>query len=414
MILLHERMGGTWQGDISARKPSKLYIPRFGPICQVMLRFNGLKIVAVEQGPGFDKTLWKQIGDEIENAVLKGPIKIGREFGFSGRRVTGSWSGTQSGIQILPPPNDLPCVPEESGDHPFILEFPLMVSSLDALTNHRRLRKHRELTLLLNVLLEGGVKSMGRPTQCWAGTEWVQQWFSPLLNPYITDALSASAGTKLDELELEAYDKMLGNDGMGLRVPIDLDESICLYEGLSSSNREKFDRAAFWFGTSSRISDISMSAAFAALVSSIESLTATGNAHDFTCPICGLRTNHRVPGPTKLFMNFLRTYAPGASVARERDDLYDLRSNLVHGEHVVEIDREIPFMGWTPPGFNERQKYYDLWRLTRTALRNWLKCRSKCLQQVREMCAYFYWVKRGQPLWQADTDWEEAIHEFPE
>lgn len=30
MILLHEYMGGTWQGDISVRKPSKLYIPMFG------------------------------------------------------------------------------------------------------------------------------------------------------------------------------------------------------------------------------------------------------------------------------------------------------------------------------------------------------------------------------------------------
>ncbi len=235
-----------------------------------------------------------------------------------------------------------------------------------------------------------------------------------LLNPYITDALSAPAATQLDELDPEAYDKMLGNDGMGLRVPADLDETICLYEGLSSSNREKFDRAAFWFSTSSRMWDISMSAAFAALVSAIESLTATGNVHDFTCPICGLPTNHRVPGPTKLFRNFLATYAPSASLAKERDDMYDLRSNLVHGGHVVELDREIPFMGWTPPGFNERQKYSDLWGLTRAALRNWLKCRSKCLQQAREVCAYFYWVKRGRPLWQADIDWEWAVHEFPE
>ena len=38
MILVHERMGGTWQGDISGQKRSKLYIPRFGPNCQVMLR----------------------------------------------------------------------------------------------------------------------------------------------------------------------------------------------------------------------------------------------------------------------------------------------------------------------------------------------------------------------------------------
>src|SRR6266850_1377471 len=312
MILLHEHMGGTWQGDISVRRPSKLYIPMFGPTCQVMLRFDGPKIVTIEPDEAFDGTQWEQISDQIENSVLKGPTGVGREYSFSGRRVTGSWRGKLSGVQILPPPGDLPRVPTASGDHPFILEFPLMMSNLYPLTNHRRLRNHRDLALLLNILLAGGVKSMGRSTHCWAGTEWVQQWFSPTLNPYITDALSAPSATQLEELEPEEYDKMLGDDGMGLRVPSDLDQSIWSYKALSDSNREKFDRAAFWFCTSSHMWNISISAAFAALVSAIESLTASGNVHQFICPICGGLTDHRVPGPTKLFKNFLATYAPGA------------------------------------------------------------------------------------------------------
>ncbi len=234
----------------------------------------GPKLISIEPGQAFDRTQWERISDEIENSVLKGPIRVGREYSFSGRRVTGSWRGKVSGVQILPSPGDFPRVPTDSGDHPFILEFPLMISNLYPLTNHRRLRKHRDLTLLLNILLAGGAKSMGRPTHCWAGTEWVQQWFSPTLDPFITDALSAPAATQLKELEPEEYDKMLGDDGMGLRVPSDLDQSICSYEALSDSHREKFDRAAFWFSTSSRMRAISISAAFAALVSAIESLTA--------------------------------------------------------------------------------------------------------------------------------------------
>jgi hypothetical protein len=35
-----------------------------------------------------------------------------------------------------------------------------MKSNLYPLTNHRRLRKHRDLTLLLDILLAGGIKSM--------------------------------------------------------------------------------------------------------------------------------------------------------------------------------------------------------------------------------------------------------------
>jgi hypothetical protein len=91
MILLHERMRGTWQGDISIRNPSKLYIPMFGPTCRVMLRFNGPKIVAIEPDQAFDRTQWDQISNEIEHSILRGPTRVGREYSFSGRRVTGSW-----------------------------------------------------------------------------------------------------------------------------------------------------------------------------------------------------------------------------------------------------------------------------------------------------------------------------------
>ncbi len=90
MILLHERMGGTWQGDLSVRRPSKLYIPMFGPTCRVMLKFVGPKIVAIEPGEAFDTTQWEQISSEIENSVLRGPTRVGREYSFSSRRVTAS------------------------------------------------------------------------------------------------------------------------------------------------------------------------------------------------------------------------------------------------------------------------------------------------------------------------------------
>ena len=411
LTLLHERMGGSWQGNISTRRPSELYIPLAGPTCRVMLRFKGPRIVAIEPGAAFDSSEWDDIKEEIEHSILSGQTRIGREYSFSGRRVTGSWRGALSGVQILPPSGELPSVPTESGDHPFILEFPIMLSNLGSLTNHRRLRRHRDLTLLLNVLLASGIKSMGfRTTHVWAGTEWVQQWFSPTLNPYIADALSPPAAQQLEELEPEEYEKILGNDGMGLRVPSDLDQSICLYEALSGANREKFDRAASWFSTASHTWDISISASFAALVSAIESMTSGGSVQEIKCPVCGRPTQS---GPTRLFRNFLAAYAPGDTLARDRSDMYDLRSGLVHGAHLMELDREIPIMGWTPPGFKELDQYRNLYGLTRIALRNWLKSRSHYLQQARKMCAYFHWIERVRPLWEADVDWAFAEQEFP-
>jgi hypothetical protein len=69
-----------------------------------------------------------------------------------------------------------------------------------------------------------------------------------------------------------------------------------------------------------------------------------------------------------------------------------LRSDVVHGEHLVELDREIPIVGaWTPPGFKELDQYRALWQLTRTALRNWLKNRhlyAMCHCRQGAVCAW--------------------------
>ena len=35
------------------------------------------------------------------------------------------------------------------------------------------------------------------------------------------------------------------------------------------------------------------------------------------------------------------------------------------------------------------------------------------LQQTREVWAYFHWIKRGRPLWEAHIDWAIAEQEFP-
>ena len=301
-----------------------------------------------------------------------------------------------------------------------------MVSSVDALTNYRRLRKHRDLTLLLNILLAGGAKSMGfRPTSFWAyeptdlsqKSKWVQQAFSAPLGACLIDQLSVPAADQLEELLPEEYDAMLGNDGEGLRVPSDLDQSICSYEALWAPNRERFDRAAFWFGTASSMRDVSVSASFAAFASAIESLTARGTAHDFRfCPVCGGPGKHYVQGPTKLFRNFLATYAPDASLAKDRNRMYDLRSTILHGNDLMEVDQIVPINGWTPAGFKEDELYNGIWRVTRTALRNWLKSpppQSAYLQRAREVCAYFHWSERGRPLWAANVDWDWAEERFP-
>lgn len=226
-LVLDELVGGPGQYD--GQNPNKLYLPRGHSSCQVVLTFGEGRIIGIDPGPAFDSGKWKQVCDEIEKSLLVGALKVGREYSFSSFRVLGSWRGNRSGVQILPPPDDAPRAPVEMAEHPFILEFPVKASDFWPVTNYRRIREHRNLTLVLNVLLAGHTRRQLRQSgNFWARVpcdngqdeiQWVQQFFFAKLGKAVIDELSAPANERLIEVEPEEYYTTVGHDGKGLRVP---------------------------------------------------------------------------------------------------------------------------------------------------------------------------------------------------
>jgi hypothetical protein len=381
-LLVDKHIGGPGQFD-RLKNPDKLYLPLAGSSCRIVLTFQSKKIVAIEPGQAFDASEWDRVSTEIESSILAGPMKVGREYSFSSFRVPGSWHGKRSGVQILPPPDDAPHAPVEIAQHPFILEFPIRTSDLWPVTNHRRLREHRKLTHLLNVLLTGRTSLQPRRTgHLWASVprdhdagyeiKWVQEFYFAKLGAAVIDELSSAAAQKLEEVETEEYYTTVEHDEKSLRVPADLDESICRYMALGAEKSAKFDRATFWIDMASRQWNISVSASFAALVSAIESLTERGEVHRIKCPACGKPTQHEVPGATRRFVDFFDNYAPDAAMAKRRNDMYALRSGILHGSDLMQVDQDFAY-GLAPPWWNEHELLDDLWGLTRVALRNWLK-----------------------------------------
>jgi hypothetical protein len=360
-LLLNKRIvGGSGQFDDREANPNKFYLPLARKSCRVALTLKDKRIIAVEPGPAFDKAEWQRIAEEIENAVLVGSPKVGREYSFSGFRVTGSWRGARSGVQILPPPPEAPQASGWSAENPFILEFPIIGAPDDLwlITNHRRICEHRRLTLLLNVLLTARVSFQLPRSECFwanippaAGTDgngesrWLRRYFWAPLGTIITDDLSPLATERLAEVESEAYHTNVGNDGNPLRIPADLDESLCRYRELSEANQSKFDRAAFWLDVASRQWTISVSSSFASLVSAIEALTDRGTTHSVHCEECKADRSHEVPGATERFRSFFEMYAPGRTLK----------------------------IGFDPSDFSESELQRDLSNFTRLALRNWLK-----------------------------------------
>ena len=80
----------------------------------------------------------------------------------------------------------------------------------------------------------------------------MQEFYFAKLGEAVTSEFSTPTGDKLEEVASDEYYTVVGHDGLGLRVPDDLDESICRYQNLSSPLRAKFDRATYWMSMASR------------------------------------------------------------------------------------------------------------------------------------------------------------------
>jgi hypothetical protein len=359
-FILFERIGRPGQYRDRVNNPGKFYLPLADSTCCVLLTFSEDKqLVAIEPGPAFDALQWDEIVREIESTC---PIKVGRDCSFSGFRVRGSWRGARSGVQILPPPADAPVAPVEMAEHPFILEFPVKVSDRWPITNHRRMTNHRRLTLLLNILVGRTCLQPRRFRHLWAtvpgdrgfGVKWVQEFFFANFGEAVVDTLSPLTTERIKEVDPDSYYTRVGHDGRSLEVPADLDHLICRYTQLSPRNRATFDLGSFWMDMASRQWTILLSASFASLVIAIEAL------------------GDRSKRPTARFHDYLEQYAPGASLQDRRKKMYALRSDILHGSGIMEMDRDADF-GWSPPEQDDKDLMEELWGLTKLSMRNWLK-----------------------------------------
>jgi hypothetical protein len=365
-LLLENRIGGPGQYHDRTNNPDRIYLPLAGTECKVLLTFRTGRIVDLNPGPAFDRDEWERILDEVETTVLVGPSKVGREYSFSIFRVQGSWMGERSGVQILPAPDSAPRAPVEMADHPFLLEFRMQGIDIPAIAQYRRSRVHRDLTLLLNILLAARIRLQPpRGESVWANVarddqvheyRWVMRDFWAEGAHAIVDDFSPAAAKQIETVEPEEYYASPGYTVEPLRIPSDLDDSIWRYLKLYPENRVKFGRAAFWMDLARRHWETSASASFASLVSAVESLTNNGD-----------RRNR-----SRRFCEFLEIYASGTTYSDRRRNMYELRSEILHGGNLLQLDQDHVF-GWDPPWMEQRELHDELWNLARIALRNWLR-----------------------------------------
>ncbi len=381
-LLLHERIGGPGQYDDYVINPKDWHLPLAGTICRIIVGFKNKKINFIKPGSAFDAQKWKETSDEIDKQLNIGDQAIGREFSFSGTPVIGFWRGTRSGLQICPPPPSAPRPDQILGENPFILEFPISRSSNSTINNHRRIRQHQRYTRVLNLLINRRICfQRQRRDHFWAQVpvkdgpleyKFLHNFYFAHIGEIFADALTPATDKPIEVVNADKYNLPETFTGDVLSIPDDLDELLRLYQNLSTENQEKFDRAAFWFDLASQQWKISASASFISLISAIEAFVDRGNIHKSSCGVCGSEIEHEVPGATKRFVAFLEEHAHGQELKKHRDKMYGLRSGISHGSDLFMLDQNRDF-GWDPPGSNELDLHRSLWRIVKTATRNWLK-----------------------------------------
>jgi hypothetical protein len=307
-------------------------------------------------------------------------FEVRREIFFSVPEIKGTWRHGDD-WQILPKPSHAPRpFPDSLGkEQAFVLEFRIRTSPHHTLLETRRSRRRWELHLLLAFVLRGTVKpEVSAPGE--------QRWVV-FLDPETDTSKTAYAGEgykvggrgfvvrdrDFSEPEAEPLGTLPDEDyyaRIGLQtemdVPASIDSFFDRFEAAPHETREKMLRACYWFSASYRMWHALQSLSFVSAINAVEALLPESEQHE--CSVCG--KEHRYPGPTQLFRDFVERYAQGVP-KRARSDMYDLRSSLLHGTQLHGSDVPRAWSGIIPSVQRHEALHRTALEVARTSVRNW-------------------------------------------
>lgn len=307
---------------------------------------------------------------------------IWRDVLFGMPEVLGCWRyGDQ--WQIVPAPPEAPRLSYVMGEHPFLLEHRVRGSANPWLTQSRRFKQLWQVHMLLSLLLRGSVNRewpehpkhwvvVGPPEE---GGTWRSEY---LQEGYMVGGGFIFKTTAFSDTSEVAPLAVIPDDDYYARRGIEADDAMDVPEGLevfidrfraaSPKLQDQLLRACYWRHVAYRVWHTSKSASFVAAINSIESLLPTKRVGHI-CPECG--NWHDSPGPTARFRTFLETFAASESEGA-RSQMYQLRSNFVHGGELHAFDLPRSMSGLLVPASEEHRDLHDTaLAVSRTAIRSW-------------------------------------------
>jgi hypothetical protein len=357
----------------------------------VLFGKNG-NVQEIRAGPNFPAEEVETIKGEVEKALVRDQrTAIAQRVCFSERKMTGFFKYSET-LQILPVPDHAPKARGFS-DYPFLVQC--VYTWCDHLTvrqqraEHQARRYVRFLNLLSNTRIHMGpmhsrhfwvLHSDPDPSKwisAWEMTGYTYPGFSGELQEYA----DASHYEPIQLVKAEDYYRygVRVKGGKELTLPDDIKNSLDIVLGLDGERRRQFERAAAYFDQAETVWWDSNSLGYVALVTALESLMEKPER----CESCNQslaaamercdRCNQPRYRTTRQFMEFLETYAPDiGGLGFEKDVLYGVRSDLAHGNDVMDADM-MPLFLFSTRQLKESRLHLMLQRVAATAIVNWLR-----------------------------------------
>ncbi len=364
----------------------------YGGILTIEFKSQTNKIKSI-----FLKGTKEEIDTLIKKAVEALASNLGLQIHFAyvhtSSKIEKYWRH-ENNFQILPAPASAPQPNFQDAEHAFLLEYSFPKSSNSEINSYRSACRERETILLLNSLLKHGLHLRDSYSRhAWVLSDELNEKSKYMQLGYFTgvenhdrklnDFSSVNNYTAFDLVNSQDYYTISSDIFDPFVLPDFFTKSIIAFENLDYSSKGKFLRASYWTQVASKSYPISRSAAFCALVSSIEVFMPTSHLPPesvyatFKKGFLQLLSKYQTPaGPTKEFRDFVEKYAPGIPES-SRKKLYDIRSKITHGGALLPEDENNSFFQNHLQLSDSRNDWELLYGVVQVAQINWLHAQKQ-------------------------------------
>jgi len=306
---------------------------------------------------------------------------IGRTICFSLYEAVRGFYRYKDVFQIVPIPKDAPHASMILADHPFVLESKYVSCPDQMIDTNRHIEAAAQLARILNTFCNTAVSARSVYVRYFWGifddkelsSRWTQEGYVyGGFPPGHREGFSSTEGIPPIRLfpAAEYYDELFFPRDHSLALPDEIDRYLDKVFSLTGSDANAFEIASIWFAQVKELWPRASSSALVAVVSGIEALLEKNSE---ICRECGQLKF----GINKKFKDFLKTYVPGVveQFPEAFKAIYETRSQLAHGKLALMADRRRwnylgdPLQQW------EGRFQRNVYRITATALRNWVLSR---------------------------------------